>query len=170
MFNNQPKIDVKPTKMDLRVLRIGWLVIVLNVLVVFAFYFKLPESIPRHFNLKGEVDGYGSKSTLWMLPIISGLSYFLLFMMTTKMKPWNFNYPTKVTEKNAPILYALCLQMLVWLNLSIAVLFFIITLEILLKALEIEGLALGWTIIPLIAFVLLFPFWYIIKMFKVPKS
>ena len=170
MFNNQPKIDVKPTKMDLRVLRIGWIIIVLNVLVVFAFYFKLPESIPTHFNLKGEADGYGSKSTLWMLPIIGGLSYFLLFMMTTKMKPWNFNYPTKVTEKNAPILYALCLQMLVWLNLSIAVLFFIITLEILLKALEIEGLALGWTFIPLIAFVLLFPFWYIIKMFKVPKS
>lgn len=170
MFNNQPKIDVKPTKMDLRVLRIGWIIIVLNVLVVFAFYFKLPESIPTHFNLKGEADGYGSKSTLWMLPIISGLSYFLLFMITTKMKPWNFNYPTKVTEKNAPVLYALCLQMLVWLNLSIAVLFFIITLEILLKALEIEGLALGWTFIPLIAFVLLFPFWYIIKMFKVPKS
>lgn len=144
--------------------------VISNFILVIAFYFKLPETIPTHFNLKGEADGFGSKSTLWVLPIISALTYLLMSTIITKMKPWNFNYPTKVTKKNAPKLYAMCLQMMVWLNFGIAIMFLMITLEILLKAIQFEVFRLGWAFIPLISAIVLFPFWYIFKMFKVPKE
>lgn len=170
MFRKQPKIDIRPTLRDRKIILIGWLLIIFNVILVFAFYFQLPEKIPTHFNLRGEANGFGNKSTLWILPIISALVYFFMSSVATKMKPWKFNYPTRVTEKNAPKLYALSIQMMVWLNLGIALMFLAITGEIILKAIQYEGLQLGWSFIPLVALITLLPFLYIFKMFKVPKK
>lgn len=170
MFRKQPKIDIRPTLRDRKIILIGWLLIIFNVILVFAFYFQLPEKIPTHFNLRGEANGFGNKSTLWILPIISALVYFFMSSVATKMKPWKFNYPTRVTEKNAPKLYALSIQMMVWLNLGIALMFLTITGEIILKAIQYEGFQLGWSFIPLVALITLLPFLYIFKMFKVPKK
>lgn len=170
MFRNQPKIDIKPSPTDRKIILIGWLVVVLNFVIVLAFYFQLPDTIPTHFNLKGKPDGFGNKSMLWVLLSISLLTYFLMSTIVTKMKPWKFNYPTKVTEKNAPKLYAMCIQMMVWLNFGIALLFLIISLEIILKAIQHEGFRLGWSFLPLVTLITLLPFWYIFKMFKVPKE
>lgn len=141
-----------------------------NFILVFAFYFKLPDTIPIHFNVKGEADGFGSRSSLWLTPSISALTYLLMVTIIKNMKPWNFNYPTKVTEKNAPELYRMALQMMVWLNFGIVVMFLVITLEIILKALRYDGISLGSSFIGLIAIITLLPLWYSYKMIKVPKE
>jgi uncharacterized membrane protein len=170
MFRNQPKIDIKPSPTDRKIILIGWLLVVLNFIIVFAFHFQLPDTVPTHFNLRGEADDFGSKSTLWLLPSISLLTYFLMSTIIIKMKPWNYNYPTKVTEKNAPRLYAMTIQMMARLNLGIVLLFLIISIEIILKASQYDGIRLGWTFIPLTVLIIIFPFWYIFKMFKLPKE
>jgi len=41
-------------------------------------YNTLPESIPIHFNAKGEVDGYGSKKMIWMIPAIAMITFLLI--------------------------------------------------------------------------------------------
>ncbi|NNM19161.1 MAG: DUF1648 domain-containing protein, partial [Croceitalea sp.] len=102
MFNNHPKIDIRPTAKDRRLINFGWILVALNLLLVFSFYFELPETIAIHFNLKGEADGYGSKNIIWILPILNIVLYYGMTVIATKVKPWNFNYPTKVNEKNAP--------------------------------------------------------------------
>ncbi|ORX79898.1 hypothetical protein BCR32DRAFT_269189 [Anaeromyces robustus] len=55
-----------------------WLVVVINFLVIiFEFIYvrikwnSLPDEIPVHFNFDGEIDKYGSKSTLYLLPSVS---------------------------------------------------------------------------------------------------
>jgi len=170
MFKKQPKINVRPTSTDRKIILFGWLLVVLNFILVFVFYFQLPDNIPTHFNLKGEADGYGSKSTLWLLPVINLSTYLLMSTIVTKMKPWKYNYPIKVTERNAPKLYAMCIEMMVWLNFGMALLFLVISVEIILKAIEHEAFGLGWTFIPLVAVITLLPFWYIFNMFKIPKQ
>jgi hypothetical protein len=60
--------------------------------------------------------------------------------------------------------------MMVWLNFGMALLFLVISVEIILKAIEHEVFGLGWTFIPLLAIITLLPFWYIFKMFKIPKE
>ncbi len=36
-----------------------------------AFYSRLPETIPTHWNFKGEPDAYGHRSTIWLMPLLS---------------------------------------------------------------------------------------------------
>lgn len=135
------------------------------------FYFGLPDEIPTHFNLKGDADGFGPKNTIWALPILTAIMYYGMTLVGTKIKPWKMKYPIKVTEKNAPRLYRMNLRMLVNLNLGISLVLFPISLEIIFAEIYINsGLSpiIATTIIAI--FITLLPFYYIFKMYKLPKS
>lgn len=51
--------------------------IMLTALIAIPLYFydRLPDLIPIHFNLFGEVDGYGSKQMIWLWPAL-GLAIY----------------------------------------------------------------------------------------------
>ena len=66
----------------------------LVLLVTFLFagfhYGSLPEKIPIHFNIRGEVDNYGAKSTLWIVPVLALFMCIGLAQLSRrfpKMKP-----------------------------------------------------------------------------------
>lgn len=170
MFGTHPKINVKPTKTDRLLMRIGWILVGLHFIVISVFYFDLPNTIPTHFNLKCEADGFGSKTNLWALPILSLVTFYALWLLTIRMKPWNYNYPIKVTEKNAPPLYALSISMMVWINLGTALLFLTVSLYSMVSAKEIAGINLSWLPMILVAAITLYPFIVIYKMFQIPKT
>lgn len=49
---------------------------VIGLFGILIFYFPdLPDKIPAHFNDFGEVDRFGSKASIWVLPILSVLLY-----------------------------------------------------------------------------------------------
>ncbi len=170
MFSKKPKIEVKPSPADKKLIKLGWIIVILNVLLVLVFYYDLPDTIPTHFNLKGEVDGYGHKSVLWIIPIISATLYFGLGFFVTKMKPYYMNFPVKVTEKNAPKLYALGLRMIAAMNLASVVAFLLTTLIMLLKikgvvgTLDVQLLLGSWIVVALL------PFLYIYKVYTISKQ
>lgn len=170
MFRKQPKIEVKPTKTDRLVMRVGWALVALHFILVVVFYADLPDTIATHFNLKGVADGFGHKKDLWALPILTLFFYYGLWLLTTRMKPWNYNYPTKVTEVNAPALYALSIQMMVWLNIGILLTFLAISVHSILLAKEIHIHFMGWLPMVLVAGITLYPFLVIYQMFQIPKT
>lgn len=60
----------------------------LLVLVAIPFIYlgviwnQLPDSVPMHWNIQGEIDRYGPKSQVWILPAItSGLIYLILLVV-----------------------------------------------------------------------------------------
>ena len=54
-------------------------------------------------NIEGQVDHYGSKETIWVMPAV-GL--FLFIMITILLRfPHIYNYPLKITEQNAGRIY-----------------------------------------------------------------
>ncbi|MFP4662275.1 MAG: SdpI family protein [Halanaerobiales bacterium] len=62
-------------------------------IVSIVVYSELPEKVPMHWNLQGEVDGYVNR--FWgafMLPLI-GLGIFLLMLVTPLIDPSKKNYP-----------------------------------------------------------------------------
>lgn len=64
---------------------------------------QLPEQVPIHFNALGEVDNYGSKWVLLLVPMISvGLLGLLEFF--ERHPEWH-NYPSRLNETNAPRFY-----------------------------------------------------------------
>lgn len=68
-----------------------WLALALLVLpfLVISYYWDtLPEKIPVHWNEKGEVDRYGDKVEVFLLPIISIFTY-LFVMFLPRIDPKN---------------------------------------------------------------------------------
>jgi len=70
------------------------------------FYGELEAvRIPVHFNMAGEADGWGGRSRLWDLPVVALVIYAGLSIL--QRFPRIYNYPVKVTERNAGSLYRL---------------------------------------------------------------
>jgi uncharacterized membrane protein len=65
-------------------------VLVISWVVAFIYEAKLPQKIPTHWNIHGEVDGYTNKPWgVYMLPLISTVTSFLLLLLP-KIAPKGF--------------------------------------------------------------------------------
>ncbi len=167
MSKKQPEIDIKSTKKQHFLLKLGWAICILHVVFVALFYADLPDEIAIHFNLKGVADGFGHKSTIWLLPILGLIIYYGLYLVTTKVKPHLMNYPVKVTEENAEKLYAMSLQMMILLNILMALLFLILSIESIGGAIGWFAINLSWLTIAFLAMSLLLPFYFVYKMYTI---
>ena len=66
------------------------LILAITWIVAFWYEAKLPDKIPSHWNIKGEVDGYMSKPWgVYLLPLISTVTTLLL-MFLPKVAPKGF--------------------------------------------------------------------------------
>ncbi|MGM0840194.1 MAG: DUF1648 domain-containing protein [Bacillota bacterium] len=68
---------------------------------LFYLWSEIPNSIAIHFS-KGEPDHWGSKYTLFIMPIVSILTWFLIGLLVKK--PEKLNY-VHLTEENKEIQY-----------------------------------------------------------------
>ena len=96
---SRPKIELPFDNLDKFLLGISLLSALGLILLPAIYYDALPDKIPMHFNGKGEVDRYGSKSELWMLPVIG--SCLLALLWGISRVPHTFNYAVKITPENA---------------------------------------------------------------------
>jgi uncharacterized membrane protein len=81
----------------------------------------LPARVPMHFNAAGKVDGWGPKSTVWLLPVV-GL-VLAAFLTVLSRFPHTFNYPCAITPENAERQYRMARLLLGIVKLSTVVLF-----------------------------------------------
>ena len=101
--DERPKLDIPKTIVE-RIMDgavIGSFVWIVVYLV--SFWGVLPEQIPAHFNGAGEVDRWGSKWTLVMLPIIAGLLW--IGMTILEKYPHKHNYMVELHERNIEFQY-----------------------------------------------------------------
>ena len=50
---------------------------------------ELPEKVPMHWNIKGEIDRFGEKSELLLIPILFPLLVYIIFLIVPKIDPKN---------------------------------------------------------------------------------
>ncbi|WBX67954.1 SdpI family protein [Tenacibaculum dicentrarchi] len=50
---------------------------------------ELPEKVPMHWNIKGEIDRFGEKSELLLIPILLPLLIYIIFLIVPKIDPKN---------------------------------------------------------------------------------
>ena len=50
---------------------------------------ELPEEVPMHWNIKGEIDRYGEKIELLLIPILLPLLIYIIFLVVPKIDPKN---------------------------------------------------------------------------------
>lgn len=75
--------------------KFSWITIL--ILVAFwtlcaSFYPALPEQVPTHWNIHGEVDGYSHKATATMILPLIPLGIYLLMTFVPKIDPKKQNY------------------------------------------------------------------------------
>tara|TARA_R110000850_G_scaffold167924_1_gene292951 strand:- start:708 stop:1226 length:519 start_codon:yes stop_codon:yes gene_type:complete len=129
MFDeNRPKIALEKTTLDnfLDIFSFGILAVALFYTIL--SYNALPKQVPMHFNYSGTITRYGDKSSIWFLNIIGFATVYGLYYLNKF--PQIFNYPQKITLANAKKMYSDATRMIRLLSLSIALLFSIITFEI----------------------------------------
>lgn len=99
MKNERPRIKVPYEGLDILLEMLSITLLLLMCGYTIFEYTSLPETIPTHFNAKGEADGYGSKLTVFLVPAIALIMYVGLFIIN--MFPHTHNYMVNITEENA---------------------------------------------------------------------
>ena len=120
-MNKRPRIKLQLNQTDKILEVVGWV----SVFGIWALplinYFDLPEIIPIHFNGAGKADGFGNKTHIFVLPIISTLLFIGLTILNKN--PHVFNYPSQITKENAVHQYTNATRMMRVLKLVIVLLF-----------------------------------------------
>lgn len=120
--SGRPKFTPPASKADMIVEAVALIGFLLNIAFVIYGVFNLPVNIPTHVGPSGGIDSYGSKWAL--LSVFSIGAVFLYALLTIANRyPYIFNYPTIVTEENAPRLYSLARSMMCWLKAIMAWMF-----------------------------------------------
>lgn len=86
-----------------------------------ASYGRLPETIPIHFNLAGQADGWGPRSAI--LTIVGICTVLTVGIVWLSRYPQIFNYPLEITEGNAQAVYREGERMLIWAACAISLLY-----------------------------------------------
>ena len=96
MTNRIPTLSREQLKRDWPLLALIALLFLLGA----YFYPKLPERVPSHWNVRGEVDGYSSRFFgAFGLPLIS-LGIYLMMLVTPSLDPKKRNYPRFIGAYN----------------------------------------------------------------------
>ncbi len=142
-------------------------IITLIVLIAMIIYpvimwNTLPAKIPMHYNAAGEIDRWGSRGELILLPVIGMFMYGLLTLVAFSPSAWNI--PVTITRENRIRVYQCTKSMLVLMKLEVIVLFAYLEYHI-MEQRELSGSFLGIVILVLFGITI----YFIRRMFKVAK-
>lgn len=110
-------MKIKNTKFDIVVNIICIVLLVGMVVYLFFNWTGIPDKVPMHHNFLGEVDRWGSKSEILILPAISWFLYILITI--TEHFPNIWNTGVEVTEQNKERVYRILKNMVVSTKLII---------------------------------------------------
>ena len=156
MATERPKLKIPLTTSDKVIEALCWSGLAVLWVITFLFYAQLPEIIPTHFNGAGQIDGMGSKNTIWLLPAITTILFAGLTVLNRY--PHTFNYLEEITPANAERNYRLGTRILRYSKLFLVFLFGAIILQV--SSAATQNLTIndkGWMIKGIIVVALVWP-------------
>jgi len=120
----RPKITIPLIMVDKIVEAVNAIALISFWTMLLMYYPKLPDVIPIHYNAAGEVDHFGNKASLFVLPIIATV-ISVGFRYLSKI-PHTFNYVVEIDTANAANQYTIATRMMRYLKLSVTCVFFLI--------------------------------------------
>ncbi|MGA2370098.1 MAG: DUF1648 domain-containing protein [Candidatus Korobacteraceae bacterium] len=89
--------------------------LIFMVVSIGIFWSQLPALVPTHFGASGSPNSYGSKISIWMLPIVGFLLYCFLTLLS--LIPMRFTFSSKaVAEQSGQQLQPVTLEFVGWLK------------------------------------------------------
>lgn len=144
---------------------IGYTVYSGSIVFLMINWSALPEKVPAHFNAAGEVDRFGPKVEMIILPIAG--AFVAGLMQWIERFPEKHNYPQRLNENNAKEFYLVSRKMMNRLK-NICLLFFALSsFEIITIAQGLENPLGNWLFPALIVSVAIVIVYGIIKQVKI---
>ena len=163
-MEERPKIKLELTTADKAFEIIGWVLVISVWGFTVKNYADLPDTIPTHYNIAGEADGFSGKATILTLPLLA-TALFIGLTFLNKF-PHIFNYPTNITQHNALRQYTNATRMIRYLKLVIVVIFGLIAFKTIQNG-NGEANGLGVWFLPLTLGLIFIPLiYFVIKSFK----
>lgn len=148
---HRPVLDLPRSGFDLATDAVGLLGVIVSIVAPMAYWSRLPETIPTHFNFAGEVDGTGPRAMIALFPAIA-LIMFVGFTILSRF-PHVFNYLVAITESNAEAQYRNAQMLLAILKSIIAWLFCGITWQTIQISRGAAARDFGWFILVMIGLI-----------------
>lgn len=97
------------------------------VLYVIITWENIPDMIPGHYNIAGEIDKYSSKNSIWILIVVQILLFTMMSVLERFPNIWNTG--VQITEENRERLYTNLRNMQTYLKMMIMIYFSYMTLQ-----------------------------------------
>ncbi|MGG0670711.1 DUF1648 domain-containing protein [Lederbergia citrisecunda] len=101
-MNNKPVLDIPKTLFEKLLDSITAIVYLAGIVYTIVIWSQLPDQVPAHYNAAGDVNRWGSKWELILLPVIAAL--LAIFMSFLEKHPEWHNY-MKLNENNIEFQY-----------------------------------------------------------------
>lgn len=121
-------MKTKYTKFQI-ILEVLTLLILISMIVFICIQWRnIPNQIPGHFNASGQVDRWGNKIEILIMPFFAILLYFIITVITFFPSTWNV--PVGLNDDNKKAVYRCTKSMIILLKLEVMGDFFYITFYI----------------------------------------
>lgn len=163
-MNTRPKLTLILTPIDKIIEILCWLTLVFLWAFTLFHYSSMPEIIPTHFNVSGQADSYGSKGTIFILPIIGTILFLGLSILN--LFPQIFNYPANISTENAQRQYVNATRMIRFLKFGIVLIFSLLAYLTSQGSVD-KSKGIGMWFLPIIVAIIFIPLvFFIIKAVK----
>lgn len=115
-------MKLKYTKLQLVLEIIGLLFLVGMIVFIYTHWDQIPQQVPMHYNARGEIDSWGSKYQIFILPIISILLYSFITVISFFPQIWNV--PVQITDENKEAVYLSTKNLIIFVKVEILAIFF----------------------------------------------
>lgn len=163
-LTKRPKMEIPKTKSEWLMDIIGYIALAIMLVVLFMNWSELPNEVPAHFDGSGNVDRWGTKWELLILPGIGIAMHF--FLMILEKFPEKHNYPARINESNAEVFYRNSRQTLNYMRNIINILFAYIVYRTIVIALE-EATTIGWSFFVILAVLFGVLIWKMVRIFGI---
>lgn len=150
-MEKRPKIKIHYSIYEIIIELISIIAIFINIYLLLKYYKLLPNVIPKHFNDAGIPNGYGNKSSIFVL---AGISFIMYIFLTILNKfPHVYNYLKPITEENAEYQYRCARQLIIMIKAESMIIFTYIEWNNIKVALE-KSSSLGTWFLPIVLIVI----------------
>ncbi|PLS17614.1 hypothetical protein CVD28_11515 [Bacillus sp. M6-12] len=150
----RPKIKILKTKSEWIWDIIGYTFYLGSIIFLIYNWNGLPDEVPAHYNALGEVDRWGSKMELFILPIVG--AFIALLMQLFEKIPESHNYSERLSKENAKEFYLISRKLVNQLKNICLIIFALILIESVSIALGI-GNGFGVWFLPMVILSALIP-------------
>lgn len=115
------KMPIKRSKYDIAVNLLCLLLLFGIVVYLVVNWNHIPNVIPGHYNAAGEVDRWGNKGELMILPLIGWMMYIGITVLERFPQVWNTG--VAITEENKTKVYRILKDMIGTTKLIVVIVF-----------------------------------------------